>query len=157
MKTCFKCRLEKPIESFYKHPRMSDGRLGKCKECAKVDTVTNRASRLEYYQAYDRARGKYKERIAQNLRRNRAEYATNPAKIIARQQVSNCIRDGKMKKQPCSVCGSENAQAHHTDYSKPLDVVWLCTVHHFKQHRKYDYDELLKSRAAINAGNTNGR
>jgi ubiquitin C-terminal hydrolase len=41
-KICFKCGLEKPLSQYYKHPQMSDGRLGKCKECAKRDVKTKR-------------------------------------------------------------------------------------------------------------------
>lgn len=36
--------------------------------------------------------------------------------------------------QPCEVCGSEIVDAHHDDYSKPLDVRWLCPLHHRRLH-----------------------
>lgn len=56
-KICFKCKVEKPITDFYKHPAMSDGVVGKCKECNKADVIANRASKVEYYREYDRTRG----------------------------------------------------------------------------------------------------
>lgn len=40
---------------------------------------------------------------------------------------------GLLKKQPCWVCG-EKAIAHHPDYDRPLDVVWLCQPHHKQTH-----------------------
>lgn len=47
------------------------------------------------------------------------------------------IRRGKIKKNPCSICGSqENIEAHHQDYDKPLDVVWFCRSHHLECHRE---------------------
>src|SRR4051812_39153823 len=40
------------------------------------------------------------------------------------------LRKGVLTRQPCEVCGSEKSQAHHEDYSKPLEVRWLCRPHH---------------------------
>lgn len=34
-KPCFICLVAKPLSDFYKHKGMSDGHLGKCKECTK--------------------------------------------------------------------------------------------------------------------------
>jgi len=54
-----------------------------------------------------------------------------PEKYRARTAVSNAIRDGKLLREPCSGCGKTGRiHAHHDDYSKPLDVVWLCEMCH---------------------------
>jgi hypothetical protein len=37
-------------------------------------------------------------------------------------------------RQPCEKCGYHKSQAHHHDYSKPLDVNWLCFACHRKEH-----------------------
>src|SRR5262245_57418077 len=42
---------------------------------------------------------------------------------------SRNLKRGKIKRQPCEVCGS-TAQMHHDDYSRPLEVRWLCRPHH---------------------------
>jgi len=36
----------------------------------------------------------------------------------------------------CSACGTEteDIQAHHDDYAKPLDVRWLCRSCHIRHH-----------------------
>jgi hypothetical protein len=44
------------------------------------------------------------------------------------------LKRGKLTRQPCEVCGAV-AQMHHDDYSKPLEVRWLCRGHHLEHHR----------------------
>lgn len=45
------------------------------------------------------------------------------------------LKSGTIESQPCSICGSiKNVDAHHEDYSKPLEVVWLCRSHHQLRH-----------------------
>jgi hypothetical protein len=49
--------------------------------------------------------------------------------------VGKAIRNGQLVKGPCSVCGAtERVEGHHEDYSKPLEVVWLCKLHHRRRH-----------------------
>lgn len=51
-------------------------------------------------------------------------------RYLARQKISDAIRRGKIKRQPCQICGIEKSEAHHKDYSKPFEVIWLCRMHH---------------------------
>lgn len=159
MKTCFKCGAEKPLTEFYKHPAMADGRVNKCKECNKKDVKENRALNSEYYLNYDRNRPNTEER---NLRfqeacrvrresdpeykklereRSRKWWAENPIKGKAHSAVSNGIRDGKITKpSSCEHCGSEEKrlQGHHWSYDQEnwLDVIWLCSGCHGKEHKR---------------------
>ena len=55
----------------------------------------------------------------------------------ARGIVAVAIRKGTLVRQPCAECGKANADAHHRDYSKPLEVEWLCELHHMSRHRRY--------------------
>lgn len=91
--------------------------------------------------------GKRRERYARqaadpNFRQainaaSRARY-TDPQrqlKVKARSAAGRAIEAGKLLRQPCEVCQAPQAEAHHDDYSKPLDVRWLCRAHHREHHR----------------------
>ena len=75
---------------------------------------------------------KYRKRDAE---KNAAYDRARPnKKKNARSLIRKRIWRGKMKRQPCEVCGLPNADAHHHDYNKPLEIRWLCRVHHAKEH-----------------------
>lgn len=69
-KQCFKCKTVKPLSDFYKHPRMADGHLNKCKECTKIDVLTHRGKNLEKIREYDRERRKANARVQKILHIN---------------------------------------------------------------------------------------
>lgn len=131
-KICFKCGECKPLSDFYKHKRMADGHVNKCKDCNKADVRKNRLDKLDYYREYDRARG---NRQDSGYRRNyRNEF---PMKYAAHILVSNAVRDGRIEKiKECQKCGihTENIHGHHDDYAKPLIVRWLCPACHKAWH-----------------------
>jgi hypothetical protein len=61
-----------------------------------------------------------------------------PERTVARKVVSNALATGRLFRGSC-VVGSDCAgpvQAHHDDYSKPLDVRWLCRKHHEALHHQ---------------------
>lgn len=132
VKKCFKCGEVKSISEFYKHKRMKDGHLNKCKECSKVDALNHRDKNIDKIREYDRNRGN----------RQKAGYSRqwkddNPKKYRAHNMVSNHLRAGNIKKMPCEVCKSEKVVAHHDDYNMPLNIRWLCQAHHKQWHAKY--------------------
>lgn len=53
-----------------------------------------------------------------------------PDRHRAQLAVAVALRDGRLEKLPCEVCGAaESVEAHHDDLSAPLDVRWLCPIH----------------------------
>lgn len=133
-KRCFKCSDELPIEEFYKHPMMGDGHLGKCKRCTKSDVSENYRRRKEYYRSYEKSRNADPERRLDKMRYERSGRKSAPHKYQARMLLARAIRSGKMTRMPCQVCGDPYSEGHHPDYSKPLEVEWLCFVHHRERH-----------------------
>jgi hypothetical protein len=37
--------------------------------------------------------------------------------------------------KPCIVCGEKKVDRHHPDINKPLEVVFLCRLHHKQEHK----------------------
>lgn len=157
MKTCFKCHQIKPLDDFYRHSQMSDGRVNKCKECNKTDVKKNRASKVDYYKAYDAKRFQDDPRVKerhliymqtdagkvshrQSILKGRAK---SPEKYHARNIVNNAVRDGILiKPSSCEMCKndfiSRLIHGHHEDYNKPLEVMWLCPACHTQRHKERD-------------------
>jgi len=73
----------------------------------------------------------YRQAKYENDKRYRQKY---PERYQAKNEVSHAVRDGRLIKQPCAMCGNINVEAHHEDYSKPLEVIWLCSDCHKKLH-----------------------
>jgi hypothetical protein len=63
----------------------------------------------------------------------------NKYKCAAHQAVVRALKSGKIiRPEKCQVCGSkEKLNAHHHDYNKSLDVIWLCVPCHKKVHSKH--------------------
>ncbi len=152
-KVCFKCVGDpQPLSAFYKHAMMADGHLNKCKECTKRD-VNERAQREpEKIAAYERKRWERparKKAVRDSLKAARKKdperfnkyssdsIARYPERRKARRKLAYAVFVGKIKKpRSCPGCKKRKpVQAHHDDYSKPLDVRWLCTTCHGLEHR----------------------
>jgi hypothetical protein len=149
MKTCFKCGGVFPPSEFYRHAQMGDGHLNKCKVCTKRDVKARYEVKREdpEWITQERARGRekftrlgYAERYrGRDTRRHlEAWKARYPEKCKAQQAVANAVRDGRLvRPTQCQECGAGGRiHGHHPDYSKPLEVMWLCPQCHGLQHRK---------------------
>ena len=65
-------------------------------------------------------------------------------KVSARKKALYAVKIGRLIPKPCEVCGESSVEKHHTDYSRPLDVTWLCSAHHKATHA----EERRRKRAA---------
>lgn len=68
----------------------------------------------------------------------------SPKKAKARDLVNKALKNGSLSKKPCRVCLSSKSEAHHPDYDKPLEVIWLCRKHHRDEHKKIKSNLLTK-------------
>lgn len=130
-KPCKACGVTKPLDGFYRHPKNADGHLGSCKDCTKERVRRHRRAN-EHVRAYDRARGS-----RTNVGNLQAYRTRHPDAYRAHNAVSNALRDGKLKREPCLFCDEVRVHGHHRDYSEPLKVIWLCAKCHHRLHANF--------------------
>ncbi len=51
-----------------------------------------------------------------------------------RLKTRELLKQGRLTKGTCVVCGNTEVIAHHENYSRPGDVIWLCSAHHKDYH-----------------------
>lgn len=134
---------------FYIRKASKDGLSAKCKICqrrydkARANNPKRVKAREEYaktdagIESTKRAKAKWaannKEKVYEITKNYREK---NPNKYRAHGKVAYAIKIGDLTCKPCEICGVSPASAHHDDYSKALDVRWLCAAHHNQWHAK---------------------
>jgi hypothetical protein len=141
-KTCNSCGILKQPEEYYINPYSGDGRRSNCIPCAKQWYYDF------YWKNHDRLCAKTENWRRLNLDKRAASLrkmvvrdpkyfvravegwrCRYPLKAAAHQAVRYAVKGGHLQREPCAVCGAVKVQAHHRDYSKPLEVEWLCSKH----------------------------
>ena len=134
------------MNNFYAHPSTKDGYLNKCKDCNKKDSRRNYRRKVQNPQWVIKERARHREKFNRlhknwHLDKEAAHAARqrwisrNRHKRYAHIMLGNAVRDGRIIKPTCCQrCGikptSRHLHGHHHDYSKPLDVEWICTTCH---------------------------
>jgi ribosomal protein S27AE len=132
--TCKDCGQNKPEDAFYKHPAMARGILNQCKECKKAYQRTHHQLKMKDPAWVTKERARQVAKVCSpvgmaRMRRYRKEY---PERYAAHRTLNHAVRDGKIiKPETCERCGlTERLHGHHADYSRPLEVEWLCAKCH---------------------------
>jgi hypothetical protein len=148
MKRCNKCGQEKPRSKFYKDRHNPDGLGLKCKACVDASMRSWRARNPDRHRSYVAAyAAKHPERVKASYERWKKRHpdrakekfaawvARYPEHAKARLAYMNALRSGKLvRPSRCSECGAEakRIEGHHDDYSRPLEIRWLCKRCHVK-------------------------
>ncbi len=107
--------------------------------------------------AAERSRNFDQDRTA-NSRRTRSR---RPDRSRARQRVQEAVKTGRLvKPHACERCGFipkrvSEIHGHHADYSRPLDVEWLCERCHRAEHIRLKFTEKEKSAASCGSAALN--
>jgi hypothetical protein len=158
MKTCLICKQQKPLNDF-SYCRQCDAKRAHEWAKAHPDMVAAQQRRWRATHQPENTTRKRQwelEHRTERLESRRRRRQSDGSKEVARQWrcanrqkwqahniLNSAIQRGEVKRPTeCLVCGNESVHAHHPDYSKPLDVVWLCRVCHAAIHRKYQPLEL---------------
>lgn len=132
MKACAKCGDTKKLEEFHRMAVRKDGRKAECKTCdnarqrARSKTEHAKALRKRWERETETGRA-YKKRklLAYDQKKRRAGAYARQAKW-----------KGRLIEDPCEKCGATaDIHMHHDDYSKPLEVRWLCRGCHEIEHK----------------------
>lgn len=138
------------LSQYHRDKSRSDGRREHCKKCrlAKIKQFYDEHKgvlRLKARQHYNtnsteilRKHKKWKEKNSEKCKAYTLKYRqSNLQKENARRAVMKRTYRKKLLKQPCIICRDKKVEAHHHDYTKPFDVIWLCKMHHAAWHRVF--------------------
>jgi hypothetical protein len=153
VKTYTTCLIEKVLEDFYREKVKKDGRKNVCKLCVNKsrkeycknnkELMRSKAKKIGSTREFKDKRNLYKKNNPEKSRgnvekankRSRRWEVSNKEKKRAHDAVARAIKSGKLSRQPCSVCSrTDDVEGHHEDYTKVLEVVWLCPQHHNDVH-----------------------
>lgn len=132
-KICSECGQEKPLSEFNKLRKSPDGRQNRCRECfSRYNKARYAADPLRFKKGVK----KYREENLENIFATRMEMCERePSHKNANMAVDYAVKLGYIDKPDhCFGCGCLSSEsrvtAHHHDYSKPLEVVWVCSTCH---------------------------
>lgn len=138
IKRCNCCQHDKVLADFPRNKNMADGYLNTCKTCRQRQCAQWRRENPSRTKEYDRNRAATAERRRQ-VQAARDRWAQRyPERKAAEAVVTDAIRKGQLTPWPaCATPGCDNGplEAHHCDYTRPLDVVWLCQCCHKQAHQ----------------------
>jgi hypothetical protein len=129
---------------FNKRRRSKDGLHSCCKVCERQYRRANRKHITDYIREWREKNPEKAKAIAARADANRKnrKLIVDPEKAVAHRKARTAKECGDLAPQPCEVCGSEKAQMHHDDYSKPLEVRWFCARHHARHEGRHGLERI---------------
>lgn len=126
MKTCKKCNLPKPVESFTVDVRYKDGRYPWCFECRRAW----RQSRKDQYREYQRD---WKEQNRDHVRAYEREYFQNNDEQREKNRAAGRIRDRERYQSDSEHRKKKNRQTAEKNRRRKALLYGIETEHHTEQ------------------------
>ena len=146
-KQCFKCSKEKPLSQFYKHKRMADGHLNKCKECTKRDVKEHKEKLREDPEWVEKEKERHRAKYYRLNYKEKHKATPEKAKRYRKNRIKKYPEKIRAKNRSSHICGKNGNEWHHWNYNKGYekDLILMTKGHHNKAHRimVYDQDEML--------------
>lgn len=141
-KKCFKCEIVKPLSEYYKHPRMGDGHLNKCKSCTRHDTK-KRALELSEDPEWVKDEQKRHREKYHRLGYLEKHKPTADSKREAMSKYKKNYPEKDRAKNASQRMPSKKGHNHHWSYNKEhwRDVIDMNNKDHAKAHRFIVYDQ----------------
>lgn len=166
MKECTKCKKPKSLKKFSRHSSTRDGRRSQCKVCVgiyykkwqrenakecgahhkkwrqknpKKCRASNKRWRREHRKQYRTTQRRlYAKNPEKHIKAAKEYRETHPKAAKAREECYNAVRRGDLiRPDRCEKCKKRRkVHGHHDDYSKPLEVRWLCSECHSEVHQE---------------------
>ncbi len=136
---CNSCHRKKDREWRLRTGRSLKNRTGKCQcgnEMASYSNCYCVSCASEWRRNYLQSNPKVREKLNRSARERYYNSGEEQFKVYVRGLTNRAIQMGYLVRGLCEVCNSsENIDAHHDDYMNPLDVRWLCKLHHAEHHK----------------------
>jgi len=123
-KRCSDCKHTKHCTEFYKSAHQWDGLDSRCKDCQRKRRKSPTG---------------FANMAPAKMRALKQKWLTaHPDAALSGYRLRGQVRTGKVRRPSiCANCGvSGYVEGHHENYSRPLDVTWLCRSCHKRRHHE---------------------